>query len=79
MVASEAQPYAKTGGLADVAGALPAALARLGHIVTLVMPRYREVGAVGRAGRRIALTMGARVFDVGLVDVDRGPRERFMA
>lgn len=38
--ASEAVPYAKTGGLADVAGALPKALARLGHRVRIVMPRY---------------------------------------
>ncbi|MBI3650064.1 MAG: glycogen synthase GlgA [Acidobacteria bacterium] len=38
--ASEAVPYAKTGGLADVAGALPKALARLGHRVRLVLPRY---------------------------------------
>ena len=76
MVASEAQPYAKTGGLADVTGALPGALARLGHAVTLVMPRYRDVGAVGRPRRRIAVTMGGRLFDVGLVEVVRGPRER---
>jgi starch synthase len=41
MVASEAVPYAKTGGLADVVGALPRALARLGHQVDVVMPRYR--------------------------------------
>src|SRR5262249_46524927 len=34
MIASEAVPFAKTGGLADVAGALPIALGRLGHDVT---------------------------------------------
>jgi len=38
--ASEVTPFAKTGGLADVAGALPAALARLGHEVRIVTPRY---------------------------------------
>ncbi len=40
LAASEVVPYAKTGGLADVAGALPKALARLGHNVRVVMPRY---------------------------------------
>ncbi|MFO0706506.1 MAG: glycogen synthase GlgA [Nitrospira sp.] len=42
IAASEAVPYVKTGGLADVAGALPVELARLGHHVTLVLPRYRD-------------------------------------
>ena len=41
LAASEVVPYAKTGGLADVAGALPKALARLGHKVRVVMPRYK--------------------------------------
>src|SRR5688572_26380655 len=45
MVASEAHPFAKTGGLAEVTGALPLALARLGHRVTLVIPRYRGMPA----------------------------------
>ena len=40
-VVSECVPFAKTGGLADVAGALPAALADRGHDVRIVMPRYR--------------------------------------
>ena len=40
LAASEVVPYAKTGGLADVAGALPKALARLGHRVRVCMPRY---------------------------------------
>jgi starch synthase len=47
LVASEAVPFAKTGGLADVAGALPAELARLGHDVTLMLPAYRAVRASG--------------------------------
>ncbi len=40
---SEIVPFAKTGGLADVAGALPVALSELGHEVVLVMPKYRAV------------------------------------
>ncbi|MCL2472417.1 MAG: glycogen synthase, partial [Treponema sp.] len=40
MAASEAVPYAKTGGLADMVPALSLALARQGHDVRLVLPRY---------------------------------------
>ena len=42
-ISSEATPFAKTGGLADVAGALPDALERAGCDCTLVVPAYREV------------------------------------
>ena len=42
-LASEVIPYAKTGGLADVAGALPKFLVRLGVDVRVFMPLYREV------------------------------------
>jgi starch synthase len=41
MVASEATPFAKTGGLADVLGALPLALAERGEQVAVVLPAYR--------------------------------------
>ena len=40
--ASEAVPFSKTGGLADVVGALPRALAELGHDVTVYLPRYKQ-------------------------------------
>src|SRR5580704_5966562 len=43
MITSEAAPFAKTGGLADVLGSLPPALARLGEEVAVVLPRYRSV------------------------------------
>jgi starch synthase len=52
MIASEAHPFAKTGGLAEVAGALPLALARLGHTLTLVVPRYRGVSLPSDASVR---------------------------
>jgi starch synthase len=42
MLASEAVPFAKTGGLADVVGALPKALGRLGLEVEVLLPLYRE-------------------------------------
>ena len=62
MVASEAIPWAKTGGLADVLGALPRALARLGHQADVVIPRYRNITA-GQPAGRLSVAIGARVAD----------------
>jgi starch synthase len=45
MAASEAVPYAKTGGLADVVTALAIELSKLGHRVTLLLPGYRSQAA----------------------------------
>jgi len=42
--ASECVPFAKTGGLADVTGALPKALTGLGHSVSVYLPRYKQTG-----------------------------------
>lgn len=41
--ASEVDPFAKTGGLADVAGHLPIALSLLGHRVKVFLPYYKEI------------------------------------
>ena len=64
IVASEVVPFAKTGGLADVTGALPKALATLGHQVSVIMPRYPMVESAVRSMERvhegITVPMGPR-------------------
>ena len=51
--ASEAVPLVKTGGLADVVGALPQALKAMGHDVRVVIPGYRKAIA---AAEKLGLT-----------------------
>jgi starch synthase len=80
MVGSEALPFAKTGGLADVLGSLPRALARLGHEVHVVVPRYRGIVA-GERAMRVPIALGeataeadvfvATVHGVRFVFIDR--------
>lgn len=68
--ASEIVPYAKTGGLADVVGALPQALTRLGCEVAIVMPKYRAVTdekfglSLLKRGLRVPMGMGDMYADV---------------
>jgi starch synthase len=66
MVASEVAPFAKTGGLADVLGALPPALAGLGEEVGVVTPRYRAsaIGEVERVADNLRIVVGPHVFTV---------------
>src|SRR5258708_18223660 len=42
-IATEVAPFAKEGGVADVAGSLPKALAALGHNVRIAVPRYGTI------------------------------------
>jgi len=67
MIGSEAVPFAKTGGLADVLGALPIALARVGWSVTLVLPRYRGTTA-GQLVEQFPVTVGGYTSLVGFYE-----------
>lgn len=72
MIGSEAQPFSKTGGLADVTGALPAALGRLGHKTTLVVPRYRSGNSVEQYGMSVGhLTLDFPVRRVSVEVLER--------
>lgn len=83
----EAVPYAKTGGLADVAGALPGVVASRGHDVRLAMPLYPQVDRERHSLERVKSNLHVRVagrdetfglyksaaegFDVWFVEHDR--------
>jgi starch synthase len=54
MVSSEATPFCKTGGLADVAGSLPQALAAQGHRVSLFLPFYNQIAKQNLSLREVA-------------------------
>jgi starch synthase len=57
-VTSEVAPWSKTGGLGDVMGSLPAALAARGHRVMVVAPRYAEYPEAGDTGVRHVIPGG---------------------
>jgi starch synthase len=76
MVASEAAPFAKTGGLADVIGALPGALSARGEDVAVVLPAYREAAPflvdATRVYTGLHLWVGGQAF---IVDIRRVVRD----
>lgn len=73
MVTSEASPFVKTGGLGDVLGSLPAALAALGDEVAVVLPRYRvaELPPAERIWHSMPLAIGPHRFVAAIDQVVR--------
>jgi starch synthase len=80
MVAAEAAPFAKTGGLAEVVDSLPAALAKLGHQVAVVVPKYRGAAPVDplRLWDARPLAVGPRTFWAGLDSVTHNNARYFL-
>ena len=64
LASSEVHPYSKTGGLADMVGALGKALARAGHEARIVTPLYQGIHgrfpALRRADWQFNLPLGAQ-------------------
>jgi glycogen synthase len=63
-VASEVVPYAKTGGLADVAGSLPINLQNSGCEVKIFMPKYYQIEVAATWADAQGLAPTARTFVV---------------
>jgi starch synthase len=73
MAASEAVPFAKTGGLADVAGALPRALQRLGVDVSIIIPAYSSIAprhALRRAPWTLQVPVSTRTVPAGVLQAE---------
>lgn len=74
LASSEAVPFAKTGGLADVAGALPKALQSVGVDVRLIMPKYKGVEEKGFpvsfGSYRISCPVSQRLVDAEIAETE---------
>jgi starch synthase len=74
MVASEAAPFAKTGGLADVVGNLPAALREFNCEVAVLIPRYSriELTSARRIYDTLPVWLGSSVYHTSVYQTDAG-------
>ncbi|MFH0800249.1 MAG: glycogen synthase GlgA [Pseudomonadota bacterium] len=78
-IASEVVPFAKTGGLADVAGTLPRALAKAGEQVTIIMPWYGKITkpekfGIKSTGKKIDVQFGDWRIEGEIFSCSREPR-----
>jgi starch synthase len=74
MVAAEAVPFVKVGGLADVLGALPPELVRRGHRLTLILPGYRRIDRARfgfRSTGSMRVSFGGQVIMTGIARSQR--------
>jgi starch synthase len=78
----EAVPFAKTGGLADVAGTLPKVLAQMGHEVNLILPKYRGIDErrfpATRAGTVLKVPVSQKVISGEVYALDMAPHFRVL-
>jgi starch synthase len=79
-IASEALPFVKTGGLADVLEALPRALVKLGHEVAVFIPRYRGTTPSSVVIPSMTIPRGTRLRfpSIASGSVQRGVRYFFL-
>jgi starch synthase len=72
MVASEATPFASTGGLADVVGSLPQEIAALGHHVAVLIPRYgrAQQAPSSPVWENLTIRLGSNAFTVAIHRAD---------
>jgi starch synthase len=78
MVASEAAPFAKTGGLADVTGSLPQALLDMGHQVVLVLPGYRQIDPSQKPVQPLPVPMGSGRCQAGYKRIQKGSLQVYL-
>jgi starch synthase len=73
LAASEAVPFCKTGGLADVVGAMAGKLGDAGHDVCLFLPKYRSIEAegLGTMAQPLAIPLGGEIVQASLRYVQR--------
>lgn len=80
MVSSEAAPFAKTGGLSDVLGALPAALRKVGHEVSVLLPRFAQTTAfpMRRIWNDFRVQLGPNTYSCGVFQSEEDPAYLFL-